>query len=120
MNSSLIDVIPLAGDEVVCRDSAERLNEEVYRSIPALMHFANAAMQLSNKLSLDARNALFFDAAGDPELRALKVENALVKRHDMESVQPDMEWLRGMSPATRKDFETADNDVWLSPAGPGQ
>lgn len=118
MNSNPSSLVPFVGEAVACRDSSERLNEEVYRSIPALTHFANAAVEVGNKLAADAREALFFDKGRDPELRALMVETAMVKRDEMGSVQPDLEWLRSASPANRKDFETKDNDLWIGPAGP--
>lgn len=107
------------GERIHVRDPSERMSEEVYRSIPALNAFANAAMAVGNKVSLEARNALFFDKGADPELRALKVENALVKRHELDSIQPDLEWLQSASPAKRKDFESSTDDVWLGPPEPG-
>lgn len=120
MISSRNNVIAFVGEGVEHRDPGERLDEEVYRAIPALTHFASAAMEVSNKLSLHARNALFFEKGSDPELRALKVENALVMRHAMDSVQPDVEWMRSADPTSRKDFQSADNDLWVGPAAPGQ
>lgn len=118
MIPSLNKAVPIMGDEVVGRDPDERLDEEVYRSMPALTSFANAAMIVSNKLTLEARNAMFFEHDSDPELRALKVEASLMRLHDMESAQPDLDWLRGAEIKTRKDFDTADNDMWLGPSGP--
>ena len=120
MNSSPSNLVPFVGDAVACRDSSERLDEEVYRSIPALTHFANSAMEVGNKLAADARSALFFDKGRDPELRTLMVETAMVKRDELNSVQPDLEWLRSAAPSGRKDFETKDSDLWVGPAGPGK
>lgn len=101
------------GTGVFFRDRSERMDEEVYRSISALSHLASAAAEVGNKLSLDARNALFFERGGDHELRVLKIENAMHARQAMESFQPDLEWLRGAAPVARQDFETRDNDLWL-------
>lgn len=110
--------ISLNGDrQVEARDQSECLDEEVYRSIPALNELANSAMKVGNMLSRDGREALFFESAKDPELRSLTVEGTLVSRHDMETAQPDVEWMNGIQPAARKSFETPNSDDWIPTPG---
>lgn len=110
-------VIPFLGDSIMSRDPGERLNEEVYRSIPALNSLANAAAAVGNKLSQEARNALFFNKGQDPELRALTVADSLFRTHSMQGAQPDLEWLRGQEPVSRKEFEEESPDEWLPQPG---
>lgn len=124
MTSSSNNLRPFVGDEVACRDGGERLNEEVYRSIPALTTFANALVAVGNKLAHDAREALFFEKGRDPGLRAVIVETAMVRHHQLNSVEPDLEWLRGAEndnvKTRRQDYESSENDIWLGPSAPGK
>lgn len=104
------------GDAVEFRPQAEKINDEVYRSIPALNHLATTTLTVTNKISQDARNALLLDDGKvDPEMRVLKVELGMVKRDQMESAQPDLDYMHSAAPAGRRDFESPENDAWLSP-----
>lgn len=107
------------GDELIARAPQERVYEEVHQGIPALSSLADATVALSNRLTKDARNALFFSAPGaDPGLREVAVEVALRRREEMAVAQPDLDYLRGQQPAKRQDYETAENDLWM-PEPPG-
>lgn len=101
-------------DEVACRPAHEKIDDEVYRSIPALNELANASLALSSKLTLNARNALFYtNRSADPSLRRVAVELGVQRRLEMEGAAPDLTYLAGQEKATRQQYETADNDVWL-------
>jgi hypothetical protein len=113
-----IELYPF-GDELAARTSQERVYEEVHQGIPALAAMADATISLSNRLTKEARNALFFTTPGaDASLREVAVEVALQRREEMEVAQPDLDYLRGQQPAKRQDYETADNDLW-TPKPPG-
>ncbi|MEX3614788.1 MAG: hypothetical protein VB141_13785 [Burkholderia gladioli] len=47
------------GDELIARGPQERMSEEVHLGILALSSLADATVALSNRLTKDARNALF-------------------------------------------------------------
>jgi hypothetical protein len=103
------------GDALIARAPQERVSEEVHQGIPALSSLADATVAVSNRLTNDARNALFFSAPGsDSGLREVAVEVALRHREEMGVAQPDIEYLRGLQPAKRQDYETAENDLWMS------
>lgn len=103
-------------DELEFRTREEKVHDEIYRSIPALNHLVTSALNVTNKIPLEARNAILLqDGKIDPALRVLKVEVGLVKRHEMENAQPDMDYLAGAKPASRKEFESKDNDPWIEP-----
>lgn len=118
MISSLSSVVPLDSHAVAWREPGERLDEEVYRSIPALSDLAKSAVDVGNRLSVAAREALFYDRSGDFELRSLHIETALTAQHEMATVKPDLEWMRGAEPVSRKTFQGPENDVWLEPSPP--
>lgn len=104
------------GDEITYRHAGEKINDEAYRGIPALNALVTSTLVVSNKITQDARDALLLqDGKIDPSLRVAKVEVGMVKRHAMENAQPDLEYLSGLSAASRRDFETPDNDIWFSP-----
>ncbi|TKC90346.1 hypothetical protein FAZ69_08325 [Trinickia terrae] len=115
-----IDLFPF-GDELVARMPQERVHEEVHQGIPALSAVADATVSLSNRLPNDARNALFFSAPGvDEGLREIAVEVALRRREEATVVQPDFDYLRGQQSATRQNYETGENDLWMPrPPRPG-
>jgi hypothetical protein len=111
-------LIPFA-DAVVAREPFEKIDDEVYTSIPALNSLAGASIGLSTKLSLDARAALFHtNTASSPALRRVAVELAVERRFAMEGATPDPEYLNGQEKAPRQRYETASNDLWLEPDGP--
>jgi len=114
-----IEVTPF-DKEIRARRGEEVIAEEVYQSIPALNAIATATMAISTKLSLEARTALFFPPAGaDESLRQLSVELALKRRDDMENASPDLAYMAAQKPATRQEYESAENDLWMpQPAGP--
>ncbi|CAJ6618419.1 Uncharacterised protein [Burkholderia pseudomallei] len=113
-----LTLIPF-GPELVARTRQEKIDQEVYRTIPALNCLANASLALSTKLTLDARNALFYaNRAVDPGLRRVAVELGVERRLSMESAVPDADYLAGQEKATRQQYETAENDIWLSPDEP--
>lgn len=102
------------GAELRCRESGEHSNEEVYRSIPALNRLANAVVLVTNKLSNEARDALYFQKKDmDPALRTTQIEVAMIKRDIIENAPADPEFLSRFKPVPRQSFETADNDIWL-------
>lgn len=106
-------VFPFA-DEVSYRDPAEKINDEAYRGIPALNALVTSALIVSNKITQNGRDALLLhDGKIDPSLRVGQVELGMIKRHAMENAQPDLEYLNGMAPAPRQDYETPKNDIWL-------
>jgi hypothetical protein len=116
-STSAVKVKPLLipfGDELTFRPTTEHLNEEVYRSIPALNRLANAVVLVTNKLSSDARNALYFEKENmDPSLRATKIEAAMIMRDIIENAPPDPEFLSQFKPVPRQSFDTAEKDIWL-------
>ncbi|HEP6431473.1 TPA: hypothetical protein VDB83_005805 [Burkholderia cenocepacia] len=113
-----LTLIPF-GPELVARTRQEKIDQEVYRTIPALNSLANASLALSTKLTLDARNALFYaNRAIDPSLRRVAVELGVERRLFMEGAMPDVEYLAGQEKATRQQYETAENDIWLAPDEP--
>jgi len=102
------------------RASDERFNEELYRSIPSLAAVGNAILTVSNGLSQDARRALFYGSAMDPDLRVLKIEHAIELKSTARYV-PDLEWMAGVKPPESTAFETKDLDGgqdWLAPDTP--
>ncbi|CAE6793574.1 hypothetical protein R70006_04963 [Paraburkholderia domus] len=108
------------GDAVVARESHEKIDDEVFSSIPALNSLAGSSLTLSTKLSLDARAALFHtNTASSPSLRRVSVELGVERRFAMEGATPDPEYLNGQEKALRQQFETPKNDIWLEPDGPG-
>lgn len=112
LNSSAV-LYPF-GEALRYRSSVERMHEEVYSVIPVLNELANTSVRLSNKLSQESRNALFFeDSSTDPAIRVLKVEVGMVKRDQMERTVPDMHYLAGQQPIPHQSFDTADKDEWL-------
>lgn len=103
------------GEALQYRSSVERMHEEVYSVIPVLNELANTSVRLSNRLSQESRNALFFeDSSTDPAIRVLKVEVGMVKRDQMERAIPDMQYLAGQQPIPHQSFDTADKDEWLN------
>jgi hypothetical protein len=108
------------GEALVARAPNERVIEEVYQSIPALLEIADATVALSHLITSDARNALFFPQQGmDVGLRELAVELALKRRADMESAQADPAYMNAVEKPSRQEYETADNDLWMpKPPGP--
>jgi len=114
-----IQVFPFAS-ELRSRSRQEKIDEEVYRSIPALNDMANAVLGLSTKLSLDARQALFFsDLAADEKLRRVAVELGVERRLAMEGAIPDQAYLAGQAKTPHQAFDTAEPDDWLpKPDGP--
>lgn len=107
------------GDNLAARAPEERFKDEVYRSIPALDGLAQAAAKIANKLSMDARDGLFYGADKfDIETRALKVEVSVLQLKNRETVQPDLEYFNGLAPVSKKVFaqDQKDNDSWISPA----
>lgn len=108
-----IELFPF-GDTIRARDPEERVLEEVYQSIPALSALADTTVALSNRMTGDARNALFFAPAGaERSLRQLSVELALKRRHEMETAQPDSQYLGAEKAAKRRDYETPEPDIWI-------
>ncbi|MBN3729529.1 hypothetical protein [Burkholderia sp. Tr-20390] len=113
-----LTVIPF-GPELVARSRQEKIDQEVYQTIPALNSLANASLALSTKLTLDARNALFYSNRSlDPSLRRVAVELGVERRLSMEGAMPDLDYLAGQAKATRHQYESADNDIWLAPDEP--
>lgn len=109
------------GKDIRARATEEKVFEEVYQSIPALAAIADTTVALSNRITSDARNALFFSAAGvDPSLRELPVELAFKRRHDMEQARPDADYMAGMQPAKRDDFAGDSQDDWIPKMEPGK
>jgi hypothetical protein len=114
-----IQIYPF-GDELVARTSQERVYEEVHQGIPALAAIADATISMSNRLTKDARNALFYTTPGaDASLREVVVEVALQRREEIAVGQPDAAYMLGQKPAKHQDYETADNDMWMMPKPPG-
>ncbi|WP_199030758.1 hypothetical protein [Ralstonia sp. ASV6] len=110
-----IKLIPFS-DTVVSRPQHEKIDDEVYRSIPGLNALATPVQILSKKLSLSARNALFYmDRNADPSLRRVAVELGVERQLMMEGAEPDLGYLQGEVAATRKQFETPNNDIWVTP-----
>jgi len=107
-------VFPL-GSSLRSRDPAEHAQEESYKTIPALNQMSGSVLAISNKLSQDARAALFFDSNADAELRQLKVSLAMQKRHEIETAQPDVSFLSDQKPVPSSSFASAGNDTWLAP-----
>lgn len=102
------------GTEVMHRAVGEHLNEEVYRSIPALNRLANTVVLVTNKLSNEARDALYFQKDDiDPALRTTQIEVSMIKRDIIENAPADPEFLAKFKPVPRESFQTADNDIWL-------
>ena len=99
----------------LCRDRSERMDEEVYRSIPALAGVANALSAIGNKLSQEAREAMFFPKGRDQEMRTLMVEKAFHDRERMNNISPDLGWLASQKPADKSTINAAAgaNDLWL-------
>lgn len=97
-------VIPF-GEKLSFRPHDEKMNEEIYSTIPALNELTKSALAVSNKISQDARNALFFqDGATAPELRTLTVVVGMVKRDQMENAQPDLQYMSGQQPVPAPSF----------------
>lgn len=107
------------GHQLMHRPDGEKSNEEIYRSIPALNRLAIVAMAVSNKLSSEGRESLFYEKGNtDPELRVLKVEVAMIRRDVIENAQPDLEWMSSAKPISSKSFDTAGPDEWTTPPQP--
>jgi hypothetical protein len=105
-------LLPFAHD-VVARPPYERVDEEVYATIPALNEMASAALTVSGKLTHDARAALFQMDGADPALRKVAVELGVEHRFAAEGAAPDPEYLAGQEKATAQQYQTPDNDLWL-------
>lgn len=102
------------------RPKEERFNEEVYQSMPSLTAVSSSVLSISNTLSQDARRALFHDGDKmDPELRQLKVANAIDQRANA-NFSPDLDWMAGAKAPKPAAFRNADlhEDEWMKPDSP--
>jgi hypothetical protein len=103
------------GSSLRARDPVEHMQEEAYKTIAALNQMSGSVLAISNKLSQDARSALFFDVNADEDLRELKVSLAMQKRHEIETARPDPGFLAEQKPVPSSAFASAENDAWLGP-----
>lgn len=108
----------LFGKALRVRQPDEFANDDGYLTIPAINQLAGVAQTLGNKLTNEARNALFFARNADPELRAVKVELALQHLDMMRNAQPDPEYFRGATRPDPSTYVTAENDLWLDTPAP--
>jgi hypothetical protein len=118
--SDLIKLAPF-GASIRSRQVGERLNEEMYRTIPALNGLAASVIQIAQKLSQDGRAALFTSPSQDVEMRSLRVEVALARREEAQNFEPDLAWLGKVEPPPKGSFQSKNlhEDEWLNPEPPG-
>jgi len=108
------------GEMQLVRLPTERNIDEVYRSIPALASLSASALAVGNKLSQDARNALFYNTGIDDGLRALKVALSVERLESVKGAELDLAWLQSAEQRTGKDFQSKGlhEDEWLAPPQP--
>ncbi|HEY0819550.1 MAG TPA: hypothetical protein VGD46_12275 [Rhizobacter sp.] len=103
----------LFGKALRVRQPDEFADDDSYLTIPALHQLAGVAQTIGNKLTNEARNALFFERNADPELRAVKVELGLQHLEMVRNAQPDPDYFLGAKRPDPHTYVTAGNDEWL-------
>lgn len=103
----------LFGCELRARVAEEFAHDSTHLTTPSLNTMALAAQQIGQKLSQEARNALYFSPNADPELRVAKVSLALQYREMIENAEPDMVYLKGGAIPDRRAFGNEDRDEWV-------
>ncbi|WP_454727716.1 MULTISPECIES: hypothetical protein [Cupriavidus] len=105
--------VRLFGRTLRARERDEYGNDESSRTIPAVYQLARVVERLSNKLTNDARHALFFEHNADPELRATKVEIGLRHHEMVRNAVPDPAYFKGAERPDPATYVTAEPDEWI-------